>query len=929
MTDDEALREALLEINHLRAREAAALREANALLRGVQRMNTAPSPGTALVELLHSVAATMRCECVAVVRNVNGDAHFHPTVGETMGRVLKGAGAQLTDKSRLVLDLALTTWWSATVGPYRSLVVVPIAMSGADAAILCLSGVPGAFTKADILLLTRLSELAAQALATHDLAARNALLAAVIDRAPIALTISDATRPDGPLIYVNDAYCAMTGYGRDEVIGRHCPFLSAEPAGSAEMTRLRQTITTGEVGRFEFASHHRDGSLFDTDVTVFPVEVAPGRRYLVASQIDTTERRGAERERDQTRHRMVAALSEASEGFLILDAQGLVVLANPPWRELYSGAPCGWTEGRAFVDIWADRLVVAGVPRAEAAARAGCRLEAMRGGRRDHQETLPDGRVVLLSETSFGGSQSVSIATDVTRLEHSKRELALRAAAIEAAQDGIAIIDEDGRFVYMNSAHLEMFGYAAHEVIGHSWMMLYADPDTERLRSTILPNLSRGGYWRGELIGRHKTGRKVDQELSLTRLSGSGMVCLTRDIGMRKRQEAENLRLREQLNAAQRQEAIGVIAAGVAHDFNNVIAAISGSATLLAEDDALAERERAHAGRILKASDRARNLVGRLLDFGKRRDRPERIDAAEVLAEASDLIAASVTGGLEVHLELPDEAVPVTIDATDFLQIVLNFVINARDAMGGAQGNITVELIAEATPETFGEVVIGNVRPGPYAALSVGDGGMGISPENFRSIFEPYVSSKGEGGTGLGLAVVAELTREAGGLIAIRSKVGRGTRITLFLPRTGELVARSTPWRASAREPDLTLDGRIILVIDDDQLAGEVTTAALERMGAEAALCCDPEDALEAVREDPEAWDALVTDYEMPGLDGRALAHAAHALRGDLPCVCVTGRRDVRQADSPFAAVLTKPVNPRDLAAALVAAVIRKERVLQ
>ncbi|WP_226581973.1 PAS domain-containing protein [Acuticoccus sediminis] len=929
MTDDEALREALLEINHLRAREAAALREANALLRGVQRMNTAPTPGRALVELLHSIAATMACDCVAVVHDRSGDAIFHPVVGGDLGRALARAGAQFTRTSRLVLDLALTTWWNASVGPYRSLALVPIVVSGEAAAIACFSMTPGSFTRGDIALLNRLSELAAQALSTHDLAERNALLAAVIDGAPIAVSIADTSRPGSPVIYVNDAHCRMTGTPRSDVIGKSCEAISQGLDGTPDRERLRAAIAARAIGRFETVSVRRDGTRFDSDLTVYPVALQGRRSYLVASQMDTTERRAAERERDQVRHRMIAALSEASEGFLILDADGTVVLANPSWRSLFAGAPCGWQEGRRFVDIWAERLLVSGVGHKEAASQAEARLAAMRSGRRDHEETLPDGRVVLLSETSFGGSQCVSVATDVTRLQASRRELALRAAAIEAAQDGIAIIDEGGRYLYMNSAHLDMFGYAAHEVIGHSWTGLYAEDVVDRLRQTVLPALARGGSWRGELIGRHKSGGPVEQEVSLTMLSGSGLVCLTRDIGMRKRQDAENMRLREQLNAAQRQEAIGVIAAGVAHDFNNVIAAISGSALLLAENEEIAERDRAHARRILKASERAGNLVGRLLDFGKRRACARRIDATAVLAEASDLIAASATGRIDVQLDLPDETVPIVIDGTDLLQVVLNFVINARDAIEGGRGSIAVELMAEADPGGFGDIIIGRLGAGPYAAVSVTDTGSGIARDRFRAIFDPYVSTKGKDGTGLGLAVVAELARDANGLIAMTSTLGEGTRFTLLLPRADAPRSRPCEREPAVPSTDLSLSGRLLLVVDDDPDAGETTAAMLERLGAEVAQCCDPEDALEAVRDDPGAWDALVTDYEMPKLDGHSLAASVHALRPDLPCVCVTGRRDVCVAGTPFAAVLTKPVGSTELAAAIVAAVMRKEKVLQ
>jgi len=664
MSDDEALREALLEINHLRAREAAALREANALLRGIQRMNTAPHPGAALVELLRSVAATMECDCVAIVRDSDGDALFRPVVGGALCQRLAGVGAQFTQKSRLVLDLALTTFWTEDAGPYRSLALVPIAIAGDAAAIACFSTIPGAFTKADIALLTRLSELSAQALAAHELSERNALLAAVIDGSPVAIAIADATGDDTPLIYVNDAFCTLTGYDRLDILGHNSRFLTAEAPDSPERERLREAVEANRIGRFELLNKRRDGTPYFVDLTLYPVQLNGGRRYLVAGQIDSSARRARERERDQARHRMEAALSEASEGFLIVDADGTVILANPPWRSFFAGAPCDWTEGRRFVDVWADRLEADGVPREAALADAEARLASMRNGRRDLEETLSDGRVVLLSETPFAGGQVVSIATDVTRIQRSKRELALRAAAIEAVQEGIAITDEAGRFLYMSPTHLAMFGYEPDEVLGRKWSMLYTEEIAERFIRQVIPILERDGSWRGEIVGRHKSGAPVEQEVSLSLVAGAGLVCMTRDIANRKRQDAENMRLREQLNAAQRQEAIGVIAAGVAHDFNNVIAAIGGSATMIVESETVSEHDRAQAMRILKASERARNLVGRLLDFGKRRSSATRIDLAEVLSDASELLAADDASARPVANEIraSDDTSDSTVD---------------------------------------------------------------------------------------------------------------------------------------------------------------------------------------------------------------------------------------------------------------------------
>ncbi|MEE3101327.1 MAG: PAS domain S-box protein, partial [Pseudomonadota bacterium] len=551
------------------------------------------------------------------------------------------------------------------------------AEDGGASLLACLSARPAAFGEDDLRLVARFAGLAAQVLANHALAERNALLAAVVDGSSAAVVIAEAApapeprgagieapdapgphprpKPDPssnpdpssggaprasfPLIYVNRAFERLTGWSRAEALGRDCRFLSAEPEDGPERARLRQALQEDATGRFVLRNRARDGRAFWNELSLHPIRDAQGRiDKIVATQVDVTERMKAERDRDRARSRLINALASLGQGFLLLDARGRVVFANPPYRDFFAPGEAAWTPGREFEAVWADRLTALGHAPAAAAAAARARLGAMRAGRVEREETLPDGRILLVTEQPAPDGGCLSMAVDVTRLKTSERMLAGRAAAMDAAQDGIAIADEAGRIVYMNPAHRALFGFANEaEALGRPWLDLYAPDRADWLVRRILPQLDARGAWRGELKGRRADGGSVDQEVSLTRVEGFGLVCVSRDTGERRRAEAEQARLRDQLHAAQRHEAIGVLAAGIAHDFNNLLSAITGSAAMISAACAPASPERRHAERILAAGGRAADLVSRLLAVGRRPAHRAESDLRKALDEATDL----------------------------------------------------------------------------------------------------------------------------------------------------------------------------------------------------------------------------------------------------------------------------------------------------
>ncbi len=934
--DTEALREALAELKVLRAREAAALRESNALLDGLERLTSAPDPGSGMRDLLAVMRRVFSCETAFVAALENGKAHITEATDPDLAGLELPQQFAMSGGARRIVDLPGTDWWNdvgARLAPRsRSLLSVPISLDeGHEGALVCLAEDKAHFTEKDQRLLQRMSALAAQALRALVMTERNALLAAVIDGASASVAIADATRRDVPLIYVNDAFLTLSGYAREDVLGRNCRFLAADAPEAEERRRLRETVAARGEGTFELLNRKKSGESFWNRLTIYPVPGADGLpRYLVATQVDITAERKAKEDRDEIWGQLLAALSSTSEGFLLLDSAGKIVLANHRYRDFFELEDAPMAMGAGFADFWARRRIRLGDDPATARKAGEERQRACFAGGRTREETLPDGRIVLLSEQSTSDGGAVSIATDITSVKATQRLLAQRAAAIDAAEDGIAITDTEGRFVYMNPSHLSMFGFTSeYEVLGRSWQMLYRADRAEFIERAGMPELRRKGTWRTEITGLRNDGSEILQEISLTLLPEMGLVCVSRDIAERRRDENERARLREQLAIAQRQESVAQVAIGVAHDFNNLLSVIGGSAALIGELQTADDRVQTYARRITKSAMHASQLSRRLLDLGAHRRDVREVDLRVVLEEAATLLRAGVSSGISVTLSLPDEPAVLVIDPTSVLQVVLNLGINARDAIGDSTGEISISLEdrpAGSMPDNFAVGTPSNEVA--HLLVIVADTGKGMTNAEVDRIFEPYHTTKGAAGTGLGLALVASIATGEGGGVAVASRPGRGSTFSVYLPRA-QSDKDATRARAEETRPatgDASLAGKLILVCEDVSEVGEVICSILERAGAETARCVDPRDALEAIEEDPDAWDLLVTDYDMGEMNGAELARDVRLVRPEMPILLCTALSEHDRGGPPFDAAIPKPIEPEKLRAAAHAAILSRQK---
>ncbi|WP_314947741.1 response regulator [Bradyrhizobium cosmicum] len=377
----------------------------------------------------------------------------------------------------------------------------------------------------------------------------------------------------------------------------------------------------------------------------------------------------------------------------------------------------------------------------------------------------------------------------------------------------------------------------------------------------------------------------------------------------------ERTRVEETLRQAQKIEAIGQLTGGVAHDFNNLLMVISGGLDMLDRQTDPARRRRLMDG-MVQAAQRGASLTRQLLAFSRRQTlRPEPVDVASQMGGMRELLDRSLRGDVHVEFDFPDTLWPVEVDPGELELVILNLAVNARDAMPNG-GTIVVR--GENLPDLNDEQIAGD-----YVRLSVVDTGVGMGLEILSRAFEPFFTTKEVGkGSGLGLAQVHGFATQSRGTVRIRSEVGRGTSIELYLPRSLSVPTRERHLiDLNMVRPRKTNRGRILLVEDDDEVAALVSEM-LGHLGYEVTRAASGAAALGALA-DGRAVDVIFSDIMMPGgMNGVELAREIKRRRSDIPVLLTSGYSEAAVHDAALEGIqiLPKPYHIDELAAALGAA---------
>ena len=476
------------------------------------------------------------------------------------------------------------------------------------------------------------------------------------------------------------------------------------------------------------------------------------------------------------------------------------------------------------------------------------------------------------------------------------------------ARDVIFTVSREGRITTLNPAFEAVTGLPAADWVGRPFVELIAGDRAEAIWTAL--RQAQGPAL--EVPVRSATGERVlEVVLAMSPDASADLLGIGRDVSERKEAEARRAQLEVQLRQSQKREAIGTLASGIAHDFNNVLTAIMGQAQLLRDEGEGPTEVR--ATEILQAGGRARDVVRQLLTFARstgQEHRPVRLP--QVIGEALQLMRASLPASVQLEAAIDSGTAMVLADQGQMHQVVINLVANAAAALEGRTGTVGVYL--GNLPGSGGE---GRASPGTVR-LRVTDDGVGMTPEVLERIFEPFFTTRPLGeGTGLGLAVVQGIVQDHGGQIFVRSVPGKGTTFDVELPAAG--VERPQPVPSPGVAPRGA--GERLLLVDDEPLIARVVSEQLRRLGYEVTSVNDPEEALEVIAEEPEDFDLLLTDLQMPRMNGVELAARVARLRPQLPVVLSTGNRWSISAATARAAgireIVDKPFQIEELAHAL------------
>jgi two-component system, cell cycle sensor histidine kinase and response regulator CckA len=602
----------------------------------------------------------------------------------------------------------------------------------------------------------------------------------------------------------------------------------------------------------------------------------------------------------------------AKDGILILDAlTGKVVDVNPFLLRLL---------GYSYDALYGQYIWELGVFKDIAASKGA--FKALQDNEYIRYEDLP-------LETLDGHPISVEFVSNVYLVDHSKviqcniRDITERKhaeaknkrlmAAIEQAGEAVVVTDTQGNIQFVNPAFERTTGYSREDVIGQNPRILKSGKQDELFYRNLWDTISGGKTWTGRIVNKRKDGTLNTEETTISpvRDVSDGIVnyvAVQRDI-------TEDIRLAAQFQQAQKMEAVGLLAGGVAHDYNNMLTVIIGYTELGLNKVDPTQPMHSYLTEILKAAQRSTDITRQLLAFARKQTfTPVVLDLNQNVESMLKMLRRLI--GEDIDLAwLPERDLwPVKMDSVQIDQILANLCVNARDAIAGV-GKITIET-GKAIFDNFYCAGHAGFSAGEYVLLAISDNGCGMEKEILDHIFEPFFTSKGVGqGTGLGLSTVYGIVKQNNGFINVYSEPGHGTTVKIYLSRHMDQTA-ATPQEEEAEFPRSL--GEAVLLVEDEPAILKMGKMMLEKLGYRVLAAGTPGEAIGLAEKHSNEIQLLITDVVMPGMNGRDLAEQLQSLYPNMRKLFMSGftadviaHRGVLDNDVNF---IQKPFSIKDLA---------------
>jgi PAS domain S-box-containing protein len=684
-----------------------------------------------------------------------------------------------------------------------------------------------------------------------------------------------ATVQDHRFVFCSQAFAKISGYSVEELLSLSPPEIAAlVDAGDRDLPEVPS--------RYEHRGTRKDGTEFWVEVFVTPAEYN-NKPAIQFACIDITERKRTEEALRRAEQEYRSIFENALEGMFRSTLDGRFIMVNPAFARMLGYA--------------SPEEVITGIEKIGREFYADPeRLRQYMHRLRGHgivpsfefQARRKDGSKIWLSSSSRAVKDPagnllycegyVEDITERKQADESLRQaLDWQEALFEGSRDGIFISDDKMRFVAVNSAACRLTGYSKEELLKLGAADLQAEPNLPRLEA-LLNRILAGEEILGETQILTKDKHTVDVEFGHRRVLISGVPyvhAIARDITNRKRLEA-------QFQQAQKMEAIGVLAGGVAHDFNNLISVIKGYTELVMEDLSPDDPRRQTLEQIYKAGQQAVSLTSQLLAFSRRQMlQPKTLNLNETVAEMSTMLRRMIGEDIELAAIVRPDLGMIHADPGQVQQILMNLAVNARDAMPQG-GKLTIET---ANVDLDEEYVLSHppAEKGPYVMLAISDSGHGMDAATQAHLFEPFFNANRRGkGTGLGLSAVYGIVKQSNGLIAVHSEPGKGTTFKIYFPR---VEAR----RAESSSGSRFWGSETVLVAEDEPSVRALACRILSARGYNVLEAPNGKQALNIAQEYAGKINLVLTDVVMPEMGGRELVSQLEAIQPGIKALYVSG----------------------------------------
>ena len=734
---------------------------------------------------------------------------------------------------------------------------------------------------------------------------------ALLDRLP-GMAYRCRYEPDWTMEFASRGALAVTGYEPGELVGNAAVAygdLVLPEDRAALWERVRQAVDADEPFEVDYRLVQRDGQVCWVSHQGRPVRGAGEPVRLEGYVFVVTQRRSVEQALRNAEAQFRAVFEEAPIGMVLVDMTGRLVRTNRALEELL-----GYSSGELAQTIFSQ------VTHPEDLATDWELFGDLVAGDIPHYQVLKryvrsDGSVVraVLSVSLIRGadgtpSHAIGMVENVTERWEAEEALRLRErefrSLLEHGRDVISILDADGDLRFTSPAIERVLGYGRTELAGTYLGELVHPEDVPAMMEMFTRAIDAPGHpaEMAELRVRHRDGSwRIWETVAMSLVDDPavrGIVVNSRDVTARREAEEALRRSEQQLLQVQKMEAVGRLAGGVAHDFNNLLTVIRGNAELLLADIPADSVSREDVEEIRRAADRAAALTKQLLAFSRRQVlQPRLLDLNQSVAEMERMLHRLLSEDVELATRLDPQLRRVRADPAQLEQVILNLVVNARDAMpdGGLVTLCTSNMVlGEEVRRRHAYVV-----PGQYVLLEVGDTGRGMDPATLEMAFEPFFTTKPTGkGTGLGLSMVYGIVKQSGGYVWIDSEPERGTRVRVYLP-----VARGdAELDPAAPAPAARARGRgTVLLVEDEETVRRLAERVLTRSGYDVLTAGEGAEAMALSRQHHGVIRALVTDLVMPRMNGSDLARRLMAERPGIRVLFTSGYdRDAARSAGPL-----------------------------